>query len=251
MIYRLRNLFGLHIRATDGDVGSIKDIYFDDHSWTLRYLVVETGNFFAGRQVLISPVSVAAIDWDTRAVRVTLDMAQIRASPPTDTDKPVSRQHESDFFDYYGYPYYWTDPSLFLAATSMDRSIGPAPVPCNAWGIHSHLPFDPRLRSAREVTGYALETTTERVGHVEDFLVDSISWAIRYLVADTRNWLPGRHVVIPPAWIRDVDWQLNTVRVDVSADSVKHAPEFDSDVEFSRANEATMYRHYQRDPYWS
>jgi uncharacterized protein YrrD len=237
MVYRLRQLIGMHIEASDGDIGKVKDVYFDDHSWTVRYLVVETGGFFSNREVLVSPLAVSAIDWDHSAIQVKLDITQVKASPPIDTDKPVSRQHETDYFDFYGYPYYWTDPALFHSAH-------------NTSGIRSELPFDPRLRSAKEVTGYGLETTTERIGHVADFLVDSTTWAIRYMVVDTRNWLPGKHVVIPPAWIKRVKWDDNTVCVDVSPDAIKHSPEFDSNTEFSRASETSLYRHYQRAEYW-
>jgi uncharacterized protein YrrD len=246
MVYRLRQLVGLHIKAADGEIGKIKDVYFDDHSWTVRYLVVETGGFFANREVLLSPVAVSAIDWDGSTVHVKLNRAQVKASPPIDTDKPVSRQHETDYFDYYGYPYYWTDPALFHLAANLVSPNGAR----TASGIGSEFPFNPRLRSAKEVTGYRLETTAEPMGHVEDFLVDSITWAIRYLVVDTRHWLPGKHVVIPPAWIKAVKWDDNTVCVDVSPESVKRAPEFDSNTEFSRANETSLYRHYQRDTYW-
>jgi sporulation protein YlmC with PRC-barrel domain len=250
MVYRLRQLLGLHIKASDGEVGKIKDVYFDDHSWTARYLVVETGAFLAHRQVLLSPIAVSAIDWDNSVVHVKLDIAQVKASPPIDTDKPVSRQHEADYFDYYGYPYYWTDPALFGSATSLVSPTGPGPAERNASGVGNEAPFDPRLRSANEVTGYGLETTAEPMGHVEDFLLDSMTWAIRYLVVGTRNWIPGKHVVIPPAWIKEVNWDERVVRVDVSPDSVRHAPEYDSNVEFSRASETSLYRHYQRDAYW-
>ena len=234
MVYKLRQLLGLHIKASDGEIGRIKDVCFDDHSWTIRYLVVETGHFFANRQVLVSPLSVSIIDWDGNMLYVKLDMAQIKGSPAIDTDKPVSQQHETDYFDYYGYPYYWTDPLLWLKSS----------------GQGSKSAFDPRLRSANEVTGYHLVTTAEPMGHVEDFLVDSITWAIRYLVVDTRNWLPGKHVVIPPAWITEVKWDDNTVCVDVTPDRVKQAPEFDSNTEFSRADETRLYRHFQRETYW-
>jgi hypothetical protein len=133
---------------------------------------------------------------------------------------------------------------------SLVNPTGPGPAERNASGVRSELPFDPRLRSAKEVTGYGLEATAEPIGHVEDFLLDSITWVIRYLVVDTRNWLPGKHVVIPAAWIKEVKWDDNTVCVDVSRESVRHAPEFDSNTEFSRANELSLYRHYERDAYW-
>ena len=243
-------MIGLHIKASDGAIGKIKDVYFDDYSWTIRYLVVETGAFFSVGQVLISPISVSSIDWDNGMVQVKLNRGQVKASPPIDTDKPVSRQHEADYFDHYGFPYYWTDPSLWIKATYPISPPGTGPVAHNAAGIHGEAPFDPQLRSAKEVVGYGIQTTAETMGHVEDFLLDSVTWAVRYLVVDTRNWLPGRHVVIPPTWIQHVDWDQRIVRVAVSPESVRDAPEFDPNTEFSRAYESTLYKHYQCDPYW-
>jgi len=117
MLYGFVKLNGLPVEATDGDVGKVKDIYFDDHRWAVRYPVVETGSWLAGRKVLISPISVKSIDREKNIARVGLTQQQVRASPNIDTDKPVSRQHERDFFDYYGYPYYWSGPRLWGTAS--------------------------------------------------------------------------------------------------------------------------------------
>ena len=246
MIYKLEQLIGFHIQASDGEIGKIKDVYFDDHSWAVRYLVVEAGVGFTDRKVLISPISVSGIDWDNRTLRVSLSRQQVRTSPSIDTDKPVSRQHEVDFFDHYGYSYYWSGPALWGGTSNPASPAGPPPPIRNVAGVHGEAPVDPRLRSAREVIGYRLETNTDSVGHVEDFLVDPESWAIRYLVVDTRTWLSIKHVVIPPQWIRDVDWSQGIVTVDVSVDAVKASPEFDSSVEFSRSHETNLYQHYER-----
>jgi sporulation protein YlmC with PRC-barrel domain len=251
LVYRLQPLIGLHIKASDGTIGKIKDVYFDDRSWAIRYLVVEPGAFFAVGRVLISPISVSSIDWDDSLVHVKLTMQQVKVSPPIDTDKPVSRQHEEPFFDYYGYPYYWTDPSLWLKANYPIDPAGSAPAARNMQGIHGAATLDPRLRSADEVAGYGIQTTTKTMGHVEDFLIDSATWAIRYLVVKTRNWLPAEHVVIPPSWINEVDWNQRMVHATVGADSARGAPDFSPGTDFSRAYEASLYTHYRRDPYGS
>jgi sporulation protein YlmC with PRC-barrel domain len=250
MFYRFEKLNGRPIEATDGEVGKVKDIYFDDRRWAVRYLVVETGSWLAGRKVLISPISVKSIDWENNVAQVGLTQQQVRASPNIDTDKPVSRQHERDFFNYYGYPYYWSGPGLWGTASYPVSPVGYVPPVTNSPGEHGEAPADPHLRSAQEVTGYRLQTIDGSIGHVEDFLLDSVSWAIRYLVVDTRNWLPGKHLVIPPQWIRDVDWSERVVNVDVTRDTVQAAPEYNSSIEFSRAHETNLFRHYHREGYW-
>ena len=246
MLYRLDQLLGWAIAASDGEIGRIKDVYFDDDRWTVRYWVVDTGARLGGRKVLIPAIAVQSIDRDEHVVHVRLDKQQVEASPPIDTDKPVSRQHESEFLDYYGYSYWWSGPLLWGATSYTADPLGLMPPVSNAPGKHGEAPIDPHLRSAKEVTGYHLHATHDPVGHIEDLLLDSASWAIRYLVVDTRNWLPGRHVVIPPQWIKSVDWTERVVNVEVARDVVEAAPEYHPDLEFSPAYAADLYRHYQR-----
>jgi uncharacterized protein YrrD len=246
MLYRLDQLLGWPIAASDGEIGRIKDVYFDDHRWTVRYLVVDTGDWLSGRKVLIPAVAVQSIDREKSVVHVGLDKQQVKASPPIDTDKPVSRQHESEFLDYYGYSYWWSAPLLWGATAYTADPLGLVPPVGNAPGEHGEAPTDPHLRSAKEVTGYHLHTTHDPLGHIEDFLLDAASWAIRYLVVDTRNWLPGRHVVIPPQWIKSVDWTERVVNVAVTRDSVEAAPEYHPALDFSPAYAAELYRHYHR-----
>jgi sporulation protein YlmC with PRC-barrel domain len=246
MLYRLDQWLGWPIVASDGDIGRLKDVYFDDHRWTVRYLVVETGEWLSGRKVLIPAVAVQSIDRERRVALVQPDRQQVKASPPIDADQPVSRQHETELLDHYGYPYYWRGPLLWGATAYTADPLGLVPPVSNAPGKQGEAPIDPHLRSANEVTGYHLQTTHDPLGHIEDFLLDTANWAIRYLVVDTCNWLPGRHVVIPPQWIKGVDWTERVVNVGVTRDVVETAPEYHSDLDFSRAYAANLYRHYQR-----
>jgi hypothetical protein len=250
MLYRLGKFLGSPISAADGEIGKIKDVYFDDQRWAVRYLVVDTGGWLAGRKVLISAISVGNIDWATSVVQVGLTRPQVEASPPIDTDKPVSRQHEADFFDYYGYPYYWGGPDLWGAGSYPVNPIGVVPSSTNAPGKYGKAPIDPHLRSAHEVTGYRLHTSNAPIGHIEDFLLDDVSWEIRYLVVNTRNWLPGKRVVIPPQWIKQVDWSERAVDVDVTRETIQAAPEYHAATDFSRTHEVKLYRHYHRPGYW-
>lgn len=250
MLYRLQKLLGLPITASDGVIGRIEDAYFDDCRWAARYLVVDTGHWLDGRKVLISAISVGSIDWERSLVHVGLNRQQVEASPAIDTDNLASRQLEGDFLDYYGYPYYWSGPSLWGIASYPVSPAGRIPQAINATGKHGGASSAVHLRSARQVTGYHLLATDDSMGHVEDFLLDNTSWAIRYFVVDACNWLPGRHVVIPPQWINGVDWVGRVVNVDVTRDNVRAAPEYHTAQDFSRAHETNLYRHYQRQSYW-
>jgi sporulation protein YlmC with PRC-barrel domain len=252
MLNRMNKLIGMSIRASDGELGKVKDVYFDDHRWAARYLVVDTGDWLEARKVLISPIAIESVDWDEKTVQVSLTRQRVSASPSVDTDKPVSRQHETDFLGYYGYPNYWGGPFMW-GTTSYPypmSSIPTVPPVHDLAGERPQAPVDPHLRSVQELTGYQLETTDGSMGHVEDFLVDSESWAIRYIIVDTRNWWPGRHVLISPQWITRVDWAERLVTVDVARDTVQSAPEYDPGADYSRTHEASLHRHYQRPGYW-
>jgi hypothetical protein len=110
---------------------------------------------------------------------------------------------------------------------------------------------DPHLRSSRAVTGYHVVASDGEVGHVDDFLIDDETWAIRYIVIDTHNWLPGKHVLLGPEWIEHIDWSARTVRVGVPRDRIKRAPEFDGSAPVGRDYEEALHAHYGRKPYWT
>jgi len=106
------------------------------------------------------------------------------------------------------------------------------------------------LRSTREVMGYYLEAMDGQIGHVEDFVIDTAPWHLRYLVVDTRNWWPGKKVLVAPTWVRQVQWDTQQVTVELSRDAIKNSPEFDPTAPLERAYEACLYEHYDRAPYW-
>lgn len=243
---------GLSVAAVDGDLGSVRDLYFDDLSWTIRYLVADTGRWLPGRQVLISPLSVR--DVTEEAVVVSLTREQVKNSPPIDADKPVERQQEERLAAHYDQRYYWEGPYRWglLAYAGMPpvpTSIPRDPVREEAAARSAEL-GDPSLRSTRNVTGYNIAALDGDIGHVEDFLVEDRAWAIRYLVVDTRNWLPGRKVVLSPEWIKTVSWADSRVYVDLRQDEIQAAPEYDPTRPFERSYEERLFEHHGRRKYW-
>jgi hypothetical protein len=113
MLRSVKSLEGFAIGATDGTFGKVNDIYFDDEAWVVRYLVVDTGTWLGGRDVLISPYSIGQPDWAGSVLPATISKQQIKDSPSLVTDKPVSRQYERSYLGYYGYPYYWGGMGLW------------------------------------------------------------------------------------------------------------------------------------------
>jgi hypothetical protein len=234
VLHSIKKLEHCRIQATDAEVGSVWDTYFDDARWVVRYLIVETSNGPHEHPVLISPYAVTSVDWVTRAITTDLSRRQIEGSPSIDTDRPVSRQHESEYHRYYGYPEYWP------YATNWAWGAMPVVRPTDegqAWAaqqrpasqVQKERAADAHLRSSRHVMGYRIEATDAPIGHVEDFLFDEETWAIRYAVVDTRNWLPGDHVLISPERIRSVSWAERSVVVDMRRNEIRDSPTYDPD----------------------
>jgi sporulation protein YlmC with PRC-barrel domain len=253
MLHNMTDLKGMTIRARDGEIGEVDDFYFDDDNWTIRYLVVDTGSWLTGRKVLISPIALRNADPANRRIEADLTKKQIENSPGVETDKPVSRQYETSYFDYYGYPYYWSGPYLWGPAAYP----GPLAMP---EGTQTELEeirrreqesSDPHLHSANEVIGYYIEAADGDIGHVEEFILDDENWAIRYMVVDTRNWWPGKKVLVAPKWIERASWQDSRVYVNLARNDIQEAPAYDLSEPPSREYEATLHRHYKRSPYWN
>ncbi len=254
MLRNVTDLRGYAIRATDGVIGRVDDVYFDDEDWAIRYLIVDAGGWLSGRRVLISPIAVGHPDWLGQLLPVSLTKAQIKGSPDIDTQKPVSRQDEADYFRYYAYPYYWGSGGLWGmgaypgSLTTEDRveAAMKAHTPSAA-----HSSAASHLRSCNAVMGLHLHAADGEIGHVEDFLVDERTWAIRYLVVDTSNWWGGHRVLIAPRWITAISWGDRMISVDVTREAVKSAPAYDSASHLDRQQEQSIFEHHGRPDYWT
>lgn len=224
MLHYLRGMIGYAIRATDGDLGTFKEIYFDDANWVIRYLIVETSNWLFNRKVLISPVAFGEPEWTSRTLPVHLSREQVRNSPDIDTERPVCRQHEVDLNNYYKWPVYWGDMNGNSSGISYNPQLIKSLVQ-EKTGRNQH--DDPHLRSSHEIIGYGIHATDGVIGHVVDFVVDTDNWTLAYIIVDTGNWFFERKLLITVASVTGVNWADNGVHLDCTRDVVKNSPEFD------------------------
>ncbi len=244
MLRSITEMIGYQIAATDGDIGKTYDFLFDDQEWTVRHLVVDTGGWLPGRQVLISPEALGDADWEQQQLPVALTQEKIEQSPPVDTDKPISRQQEIEMYRYYAWTPYWS--------TGM---AGPYPLPSGV--VVPDQPGreveagDSHLRSVRQVEGYRVSAVDGEIGHIHDFIVDDETWRLRYVVVDTRNWLPGKKVLVSPQWLRDINWAERKVSMDLKREEIKNGPLYDPDVPVNRAYEERLYDFLGRPKYWT
>jgi sporulation protein YlmC with PRC-barrel domain len=237
-------LKGYSIGAKDGDIGSVEDLLFDDKLWTIRYLVADTAKWLPGRRVLLSPIALGRVETDGKRVPVSLTKQQVENSPDIDS-RSITRTHETSYYDYYGWPYYWVGGDVWGTSAFPGSLAAQQKMEMSA----REEDDDTHMRSAQEVMGYYIEATDGDIGHVEDFIIDDESWEIRYIVVDTKNWWPGKKVLVSPEWIERVSWSDSRVYVDLSREAVKSGPEFDPD-KLDRDYEERLYRHYDRPGYW-
>jgi hypothetical protein len=253
MLRSTKSILGYTLQASDGQIGRCKDFLFDDQTWTVRYLVADTGKWIPKRKVLISPISVAGAQWKDHTVQVRLTRQQVADAPPLESDAPVSARHEVDLSRYYAYPYYWLGDGLWGPAPSplvLSQEAMPFEAPFDEDSAVSHR-GDDHLRSVDEVIGYEIETSDGSLGHVDDFSLDDDNWSLRYVVVKTRNWLPGRYVLASPAWVGEVSWRERVARVDLTRSQLEAAPTYDPSQVVNRRYEERLYDYYGRPAYWS
>lgn len=219
----INSLCGFTMGATDGEIGKVKEFYFDDETWAVRYLIVETGNWLSGRKVLIAPQALLVPDWQDGVFPVNLTKEQIKNSPDIDTDKPISRRQEIELYGHYPWRSYWG--SGFFAGGFGGYA---APLPIIDEVIIKETDFadehdddDPHLRSTERVSGYNIHASDGDIGHVKDFIIDDKTWKITGLVIDTHNWIGGHKVLIPVRHINKIKWEDFKVYVDLSTGAIK------------------------------
>lgn len=232
MKHSVKSLIGFTMGATDGEIGKVKEFYFDDESWVVRYLIVDTGNWLSGRVVLISTEAIVHADWDNKIFSINLTKEQIKNSPDINTELPVSRQEEIKLQKYYPWVQYWGGG--YYGGGSGVLAVGPGPL---AMGLpatnltkeetEQEMNADKHLRSTKKVTGYNIKATDGEIGDVEDFILDETKWEIDFLLVDTGKWLPGKKVLISPKLINEIDWETSTVSVQTTVEFIKTSPEHD------------------------
>lgn len=245
MLVKADKITGYKLNCRDGEIGSIDSFFFDDQHWTIRYLVANTGNWLTGKQVLISPYALMDVNIEEKYIIVDLSKQQIEDSPLLATNLPISQQFEIDYYNYYGWSDYWDGPYIWgnypyivrdALKTQEYKEIG------KSWDHH--------LRDTNEVKGYYVHAIDGEIGHVEGFLIDDQTWAIRYLVLDTKNWWPGKKVLVSPEWVDSVSWGESKVFTNLTREMIQKSVEYTDELLLTREYETMLHRNYNRKGYW-
>ena len=237
----LNSLLEYTMGATDGEIGAVKEFYFDDHSWTVRYIIIEAGNWLMGRKVLISTGALLPFDWNKGIFPVKLTKEQIKNSPDIDTEKPVSREQEIKLMKHYLQNGNWG--SGFYAGGATQPLYYGLPDDKHV-GVEKNAAADKHLRSSSTVTGYSIKATDGTIGVVKDFLLHPSTWAIDFLVVDTGDWLPGKKVLISPKWIKEVKWDDSVITVKATMEQIKNCPEYNHGQAFTDGDAMAIHNYY-------
>ncbi len=214
MLLTLDRLTGYQIEATDGVIGHVAGVYFDDERWVVRYLIIKTKGWPGTHKVLLAPNTLGKPDPLFGTISSGLTTQQVEDSPSVDPDSPLSRHQASWFDDYY---------NQARAARGLWEGRGLSALPTEP-SNDQPSDVDPHLRSSRELVGCRLHSIDAQLGHVEDLVIDDEGWVIRYLAVDTTNWRPGGHVLIPPRWVDGVRWAERLVDLRLTKEILRGAP---------------------------
>lgn len=208
MLHSLKDLLEYTVRALDGEAGKVRGFYFDDSTWELHYLVVDTGGFLDHRKVLVSPAVIHPPSREADELPIDLSVNTIYESPRIADDAPLARSAEDDLNASYGWRIvtYSRDPDEFGEEFEYEEG---------------------DLRSTVEMMGAYVEAQDGSVGHVEDFILDDESWTIRYVVIDTEGWWSGKHVLAPVDLVESLGWDDKRMYMEASKEQLEESPEYD------------------------
>lgn len=220
----INSLIGFSLRATDGVIGTVKDFYFEDDSWVVRYLVVETGNWLNGRKVLISSDAHLTPDWKNKTFPIALSREQIKNSPDIDLERPVYRQQEVKLYEHYALGNYWRGGFI---AGGMPLPMSEAMMKLDDEISERKTNDDLHLRSIERVAGYNVKATDGTIGIIKDFIIDDTDWNVNYLIVETGNLFSEKNVMISPKTVKEIKWDVSEVIVDINVSQIKECPEYE------------------------
>lgn len=258
MLRKLDSLLGFEVQGKDEELGKVSDFYFDQDKFILRYLVIDTGNWLKHELTLVSTDAFGEIDFKNEKIIVDLSAEELENGPSIDKNKPISKIMEEKVVRHFEWPLYWASSNI-----SGSPSIPAGTLKREKLFAYDNLTEEEKqleeekvesnLRSFREIKGYHIHAVDKEFGHLDDLFVDEEDWVIRYLLIDTRNILPGKHVLIAPEWISHISWNKEDIFVNKTKKEIKEAPEYReerSDYLVDRDYEKKLHDHYGEDIYW-
>lgn len=286
MIWRADRIFGWTVQCSDGEVGTVSDLYFDEEQWAVRYVVIHIEEPIEATTALVSVTAVDSLDWDGRILRLALESEKIRNSPEVDTDLPVTREYETALHRYYEWPVYWGQVSFL--DTPRTKGMGDPAVPHRqgrrfgapaeapdaynydegdyeeAQNLASGEPDDEEVRElefaepAEERTYSSSLHSVSRMREnspitvdeerlaVMGLLVDDEDWTIRHLVVATDAEFKEQQVLVPVGHVKGFRAATAELDLDLSGDDIRGSPSYHGNMEIADY-ERNLYAYYDRE----
>jgi uncharacterized protein YrrD len=240
MLRSANEMMGYKLLALDGDIGSCNDFLFEDESWTLQYMIANTGGWLDNRKVLLSPKSLGDPPLEEGRVQVDRTKEFIENAPELDSDAPVSRQYQLVWTQYHGLTPYW-------------HKLGPlsTPLAANAMALMEDANNrDEHLRSVKEVCGYEVEMNSVKLkgqglGTIVDFILSDTVWQIAFAVLETDSrWFRSRKVLVGRDVLNKIGWAERKLYVDIDEKQLARCPAYDPGEPIEPRLEAANYDLY-------
>jgi sporulation protein YlmC with PRC-barrel domain len=240
----LTSVYGLSLKAKNGDIGSVNDVYFDDNEWKIRYLVTDSSKFLPARRVLVSPASITEIDFERKFIPVSLSKKEIEDSPVVSRGLLPSRETEIELKSYYDWPVYWGSGYLIGAGDFR-------PNEASMRESKKEIDVKPDLKSSNDVIGVIIKSQKKTIGYVHDYVFDDKKLEIRYLIVCIQSDLPEKKkILLAVDWIQSFDWKNSVFITDLNTESIEDSPEYKPGLQLKRDYETRLYEYYNRPKYW-
>jgi hypothetical protein len=217
MLQDIEEIYGDKLAALDGDIGHVKEFYFDDKTWTIRYLVADMGSWLTGRHVLLSPDTFGRLDKQEKTLHVKLHKKQIENSSSLESHRSISRQYE---MEYYCYP-----AEAPVNWPAVNRVLIPSLKSDAEAHLQHHRRAEKHLQSTRAVTGYSIQATDGTIGHVSGLLTDDQTWTIREVVVETGHWYPNKQILISINKIERISYEESKIFVNLTKADIQRTAE--------------------------
>lgn len=234
MLRSVRELLGYGVSATDGRIGVVKDLLFNQNGWCVCHAMVDLTDLIPGKRVILPPESFGKPGLKDFSFPVNLSSDELKNCPTLEIDESAYKEHAEELYRHFGWEPCWKCPSV-EPERKQDKE----------------YEEDNQMRSSKEIMSYGVESTDGSVGHVIDIILDDSEWVIRYIVVSTRNWLPGGKVLIAPSWITRIEWSELKIYISHNRQEVKDSPVFDPSEPVNREYEEVLYDYYGRQKYWN
>ncbi len=238
----IKDLKDYTIKAKDGTEGKVKDFLFDEEAWIIRYLHADFGNWLKSKKILLPRVFLGTPKWKEENFPVEITKDMIEKGPGIDEHMPVSREYEAELMKYYNLDPYW--PYTYSAPAGGGLFFPPRPLNVPPKSVNEE-DLNTSLRSFKEVKGYDIRTEEEKIGHVDDMIVDDEDWQIVYMVVEINGWLSmSKKVLISIEWLEEISYVENEIKISMTPEKLKKAPQYNTDIDLSQEEEKKMYDFY-------